>query len=303
MRRCRAAGKCHSKLLDGCLSYRILHMQIVFCHVHIGMTHDALDGSEINAQGLHLRYISMAAAVGRQYPNFFHVFQGLLELVPEVGRVTGHSGLLYRLPDEFVVGIPEQPGTVADVLRNRHTAIAVIGLGRADGGSSFLHDQCLFDGDERPFFRDVTGFQGKQFLGPHARAKHQADAQADLIFRKILQKELHLVRSEGFLPLRGTLSHLLRKPHRVLVDQIIGFCLVEDLIQHAPALGKTGIGAAFLPEFFEELLNVIGFDIFDFSPGESVLEDAKGVAVILLGGGLDVNVNSFALYTFMYDQL
>ena len=266
MRRCRAAGKCRGKLLDSGLPDRILHMQIVFCHIHIGMTYDTLNGSQVNAQGLHLRYVCMAAAVGRQHPDFFHVFQSLFELVPEVGRIAGHSGFLHRLPDELVVCIPEQPGTVADVLRNRHTAVAVIGLGRADGGSSFLHDQGLFDGDERPFFRNVPGFQSKQFLGPHARPKHQPDAPADLIFRKIFQKELHLVRSEGFLSLRGTLSHLLRKPHRVLVDQIVGFCLIEDLIQHAPALGKTGIGAAFLPELFQELLDVIGFDILDLSP-------------------------------------
>ena len=125
MRRCRAAGKCHGELLDGCLPYRILYMQIVFCHVHIGVPHDALDSGEVNAQGLHLRYISMAAAVGRQHPNFFHVFQCLFELVPEVGRVAGHPRLLHRLPDEFVVGIPEQPGTVADVLRNRTTNMGV----------------------------------------------------------------------------------------------------------------------------------------------------------------------------------
>ena len=96
MRRRRATGKCRGKLLDGCLPYRILHMQIVFCHVHIGMTYDTLDGGKVNTQSLHLGYIGVTAAVGRQNPDFFHVFQGLLELVPEVGRVAGHSGLLYR---------------------------------------------------------------------------------------------------------------------------------------------------------------------------------------------------------------
>ena len=141
MRRCRAAGKCYGKLLDGCLSYRILHMQIVFCHVHIGMTYDTLDGSKVYAKSLHLGYIGMTAAVGRQHPDLFHVFQCLFELVPEVGRVTGHPRFLHRLPDKLVVGVPEQPGTVANVLRNRHTAIAVIGLRRADSGSSFLHAQ------------------------------------------------------------------------------------------------------------------------------------------------------------------
>ena len=84
MRRCRAAGKCRGKLLDCCLPYRILYMQIVFCHVHIGVTYDTLDGGQVNAKGLHLRYISMAAAVGRQNPNLFHVFQCLLKLIPEV---------------------------------------------------------------------------------------------------------------------------------------------------------------------------------------------------------------------------
>ena len=82
-------------------------MQIVFCHVHIGVTDDTLDGGKVYAKSLHLGYIGMTAAVGRQYPNLFQISQSLLELIPEVGRVAGHPGPLAGLPDKLVGRIPQ----------------------------------------------------------------------------------------------------------------------------------------------------------------------------------------------------
>ena len=61
--------------------------------------------------------------------------------------------------------------------------------------------------------------------------------------------------------------HLLSKAHRVLVDQIIGLSLVEDLEQHTPALGHTGVGLSLSPKAFEKLLHMHGFDIVQLHPG------------------------------------
>ena len=41
-------------------------MEIMLSHLGVGMAYDALDGLNIHAQRLHLRYISVTAAVGRE---------------------------------------------------------------------------------------------------------------------------------------------------------------------------------------------------------------------------------------------
>ncbi len=41
-------------------------MEIMLSHFGIGMAYDALDGLNIHAQRLHLRYIGVAAAVRRE---------------------------------------------------------------------------------------------------------------------------------------------------------------------------------------------------------------------------------------------
>ena len=64
-------------------------------HINIGMTYDALDGSQVNAQGLHLRYISMAAAVGSKDSNAIHVPNCFFENVTEVCRITWGSLFAY----------------------------------------------------------------------------------------------------------------------------------------------------------------------------------------------------------------
>lgn len=56
------------------LSNELLHMEVVLGHVDIRVADDALNGGKVNAQGLHLRRISMAAAVGRQKRSFGNGF-------------------------------------------------------------------------------------------------------------------------------------------------------------------------------------------------------------------------------------
>ena len=58
-------------------------MKIMLGHVHVRVAHDALDGGEIHAQGLHLRNVGVAAAVRRQYPDAANLLQSLLEITAE----------------------------------------------------------------------------------------------------------------------------------------------------------------------------------------------------------------------------
>ena len=58
-------------------------------HVDVGVTDDTLDGGKINAQSLQLADIGVPAAVGGQDTYPFYLTNGTLELIPEVGWVTG----------------------------------------------------------------------------------------------------------------------------------------------------------------------------------------------------------------------
>ena len=62
-----------------------------------------LDGGKVDAQSLQLADIGMSTAVGCQNAYSFNLSNGSLELVPEVGRVTG---LIFFtcLPDKGPVG-------------------------------------------------------------------------------------------------------------------------------------------------------------------------------------------------------
>ena len=64
-------------------------MEVMLGHVHVRVTDDALNGSEVNAQSLHLRHVSMTATVGRQYPYTGDLFQSLFEMIAEGSGVAG----------------------------------------------------------------------------------------------------------------------------------------------------------------------------------------------------------------------
>ena len=80
-------------------------MEIMLSHLGVGMAYDALDGLDIHAQRLHLRYIGVAAAVRREQADIARFFQRFAEHIPEMGGVAGQAGL-GAFPDELVGGIP-----------------------------------------------------------------------------------------------------------------------------------------------------------------------------------------------------
>ena len=71
------------------LTDRILDVEIVLGHVDVGVADDTLNGGKINTQRLQLADIGVPTAVGCQDTYPFNFTNGSLELVPEVGWVTG----------------------------------------------------------------------------------------------------------------------------------------------------------------------------------------------------------------------
>ena len=111
-------------------------MEIMLSHLGISMTYDALDGLNVHAQRLHLRYISVAAAVGREQADIARFFQRFAEYIPEMGGIAGQAGL-GAFPDELVVGIPQLDGTRADIQRHRNIPDTVFGFRTADADRTF----------------------------------------------------------------------------------------------------------------------------------------------------------------------
>ena len=95
----------------------ILDMEVMPGHIQIGMADDGLDRGQINAHGLHLGYIGMAAAVGRQQPHAGDLLQCLPELVPEMAGVAGVARLPGRLPDVGTALLPQLHRTPAQAGR------------------------------------------------------------------------------------------------------------------------------------------------------------------------------------------
>lgn len=68
------------KFVNSVQSNRILDVQVMLRHIHVGVANQTLDRGQINSQGLHLRNISVTAAVRGQYSytfnrrNFFFEF-------------------------------------------------------------------------------------------------------------------------------------------------------------------------------------------------------------------------------------
>ena len=237
---------------------------------------------------LHLGNIGVSAAVRCQNPNPLHPFHRLLKLRPEGGRVAGQPRLSGRFPDELIRRVPEQLRIAAEVFGNRDAAVAVKGFGCPQRRRALVHAHRLLDGDGGAVLGDVPGFQSQQLLGSHSRSQHQPDAPADFVLGQLFQKELDFPGGESLLRLGARLSHLVRVGRGILVQQIVGNRLVEDLEQHPPALSNPGIGGLALAKLFQKLLNVIGFDLIELASAEMTFQNPQGVAVALLCGGLDV---------------
>ena len=117
------------ELLHRSQSNRILNVQIMLSHVHICMTHDALNGSKVNTQGLHLADIGMSTGVGAEVSYPFNCFQGLLVLRTEIRRITGFP-LNASFPDIHKVCISEGNCTGSEARRNRNIAVRRIVYGK-----------------------------------------------------------------------------------------------------------------------------------------------------------------------------
>lgn len=262
-------------------------MEIVLRHVHVRVAHDALDRCQVHPQRLHLAYVGVAAAVRRQNPDAAHLLQSLLEVAAEGLGIDDLAG--FAFPEVCTRLFPQEPDAVPHVLRYRDVPIAVPGFGGADLRRTLVHVDGLPDLDERPVLGHVLRFQGQQLLGAHARAQQQPDAPADPVLREFCHEGAHFLGGEGLYGLfRPASAEYVHEGHRVLADQVVGLGLVEDLVEHAPALGQPGIGRALPLLLFEDALNVQRFDAPERPVGEMLLEDAQDVLVALLGGGRDV---------------
>ena len=123
-------------------------MEIMLSHLGVGVAYDALDGLDIHAQRLHLRYIGVAAAVRREQADIARFFQRFAEHIPEMGGIAGQAGL-GAFPDELVGGIPQLDGTGADIQRHRNIPDTVFGFRTADADRTFNDLYCLPDVNDR----------------------------------------------------------------------------------------------------------------------------------------------------------
>ena len=127
IRSAAACWKGFAEPIDGIQSDRLLYMEVMLRHIHIGVAYNALNGGEIHSQCLHLRDVSMSAGMGRQGWNFRDSFQRLAKLVTEVRGIAGVV-LLPFLPDELLLRLPQRHGTPSQTLGNRNGAVAVPGF-------------------------------------------------------------------------------------------------------------------------------------------------------------------------------
>ena len=82
----------------------ILNMKVVGCHIHLCVSHNALDGLKIHSEALELADISVATAVRREDTHALYRGEGGLELISKIRRVTGSVDFT-DFPDVFSIGI------------------------------------------------------------------------------------------------------------------------------------------------------------------------------------------------------
>ena len=192
-------------------------------------------------------------------------------------------------PCGFAGGKPlttsKKQGAASQTGRHRNVPVAVPGFGRADGDRAFDLNHCLPDVDYRTVFCDVLRFQSQRLLASHARTEHQTDADA----HAVVGEQPYLVGGEGLLTASSVHgAGFVSVAHRVLHDEVVGLCLVEDLIEHSPALRQSGLRCAVGLQSPEKDLNVVGLDFAQFAIAKIRFEDFERVAVALLCGGTDI---------------
>ena len=179
----------------------------------------------------------------------------------------------------------KKQGAASQTGRHRNVPVAVPGFGRADGDRAFDLNHCLPDVDYRTVFCDVLRFQSQRLLASHARTEHQTDADA----HAVVGEQPYLVGGEGLLTASSVHgAGFVSVAHRVLHDEVVGLCLVEDLIEHSPALRQSGLRCAVGLQSPEKNLNVVGLDFAQFTSAKILFEDFQRVLVALLCGGTDI---------------
>lgn len=73
-----ACWKGFAEPVDSILPDGFLYVEVVLRHTHIGVSHDALDGSQVHTKRLHLADIGVSAAVWRQEGYFGNGLQSFL---------------------------------------------------------------------------------------------------------------------------------------------------------------------------------------------------------------------------------
>ena len=257
-------------------------------HINVCVTDDALNGGKVYAKSLHLRHISMTAAVGCQHTDTGDLLQSLFEMIAE-GSGVARCILLFHFPNKLGFRGAELDRIFSYALRYRNIAVAVSGLGCADHYCAFDHVDGLTDVDAGTVRFDVSWLQSEQFLRPHTSAEKQPNAPSNSVVGQQLHEGGDFLCGEAFLALyRAGLSHFLCEAHRVFANQIVCFSLVEYLIEHPSTLCKAGVRPSVAAELFQERLDVIGFYICDAPAGKALVQNAEGVAVVLLRGRRDV---------------
>ena len=136
------------KFCNRFLPDRLLNMQIMLCHIHICVTHNALDSRKVNTKRLHLRHIGVSAAMRCQHTNSFDVLQSSVKQITKVRRVTRTIRLLL-FPDVFLIRSSKQSSAVSDIYRYRDYTITIIRFWSAYNRSTFDHIDSLFDSTGR----------------------------------------------------------------------------------------------------------------------------------------------------------
>lgn len=86
----------------------LLHMEIILRRCDVSMTAEILNGLHVHTERLHLRYVGVTAAMGRQETDTADRFERLLEVLAEYTRIANRRGL--PMPDEGLGGLAEFDG-------------------------------------------------------------------------------------------------------------------------------------------------------------------------------------------------
>lgn len=283
-----ACWKGFAEPFDGVLPDGFLYVEVVLRHADIGMSHDALDGSQVHTQRLHLADIGMSAAVRGQERHFGNGLQSFFELVTEMSRIA-RAVFLSDFPDKLLIRVPQGYRTVSQAFRYRDAPVTVAGLGRAYNTGALVHVDCLLNADDRSIRFDMSGFQSQNLLCAHSGSKHQSDAETHTVFRQLFHEDRYLFRGKGILPFDWfPIAHLLCETNGILADEIVGFGLVHDLVHHSSALSQIVKRASVMAKLLQHHFDVEGFDVPDLPATEKGFECTQRVFVVFLCGGHDV---------------